>query len=92
MDANAKLQPPLLGNDLVPREVGTLDFNRTTQRRDGALELDEEGVANSLDFTPIESGETTTDQCAMFFEQLERKRFSLVRHGRITDDVGKHRY
>ena len=89
VDADAELEPALLGNARVAPGHGVLDLDRALHGIDDAGELGQEAIAHGLDDAPVTGRDHRLDQLAkMGLEGAERARFVGPHQPRVADHVG----
>jgi len=67
-----------------------LNFNGALGRFEGALELDQESVADGFNLAAIKPRKQRAQQAPMFFQQLDRQRLIALRQCAVADHFGEH--
>jgi hypothetical protein len=89
MNADAKLDAPIVWNACVPLKHRVLDFEGAAHRVDHAAELDNCAIAGALDDSAMMHRDSRIDQVAA---QCSKAREDAIlvraREARVADDVG----
>ena len=91
VDADPKLDPPVLGNSGVAGRHIPLDFGGAFDRIHDARKLDQHSVAGQLDDSALMLGNGRVDQFrAMAFEVRQCADLISAHQAAVTDNVGGH--